>query len=188
MSRNTELEEKVAQMEKGAKIQRDVAAVINERAIAARDFQKSLLAQVTKYFNDRDEPGKKLDSVLSLKYIQHRLSRLMSDANPNLVQDSEISGPINVVLEDKIKRLTGDVERLTALAKNDSNTIKLQQVRIRYLMKKIAKMKGATKIREEILVLEERLEAGCKKNEDELLALQKQRGAVDQKTKEKIQT
>ncbi|TIA31954.1 hypothetical protein D6C78_08569 [Aureobasidium pullulans] len=112
----------------------------------------------------------------------------MSDANPNLVQDSEISGPINVVLEDKIKRLTGDVERLTALAKNDSNTIKLQQVRIRYLMKKIAKMKGATKIREEILVLEERLEAGRKKNEDELLALQKQRDAVDQKTKGKIQT
>ncbi|THY46545.1 hypothetical protein D6C99_06073 [Aureobasidium pullulans] len=101
-----------------------------------------------------------------------------SDANPNLVQDSEISGPINVVLEDKIKRLTGDVERLTALAKNDFNTIKLQQVRIRYLMKKIAKMKGATKIREEILVLEE----------DELLDLQKQRDAVDQKTKEKIQT
>ncbi|CAD0055747.1 unnamed protein product [Aureobasidium pullulans] len=93
-----------------------------------------------------------------------------SDANPNLVQDSEISGPINVVLEDKIKRLTGDVERLTDLAKNDSNTIKLQQ------------------IREEILVLEERLEAGRKKNEDELLALQKQRDAVDQKTKEKIQT
>lgn len=30
MSRNTELEEKVAQMEKAAKIQRDVAAVINE--------------------------------------------------------------------------------------------------------------------------------------------------------------
>ncbi|TIA54964.1 hypothetical protein D6C83_04203 [Aureobasidium pullulans] len=113
---------------------------------------------------------------------------MMSDVNPNLVQDSEISGPINVVLEDKIKRLTGDVERLTALAKNDSNTIKLQQVRIRYLMKKIAKMKGATKIREEILVLEERLEAGRKKNEDELLALQKQRDAVDQKTKEKIQT
>lgn len=55
-------------------------------------------------------------------------------------------------------------------------------------MKKIAKMKGATKIREEILVLEERLEAGRKKNEDELLALQKQRDAVDQKTKEKIQT
>ena len=62
MSRNTELEEKVAQMEKAAKIQRDVAAVINERAIAARDFQKSLLAQVTKYFNDRDEPGKILRS------------------------------------------------------------------------------------------------------------------------------
>ncbi|THZ17952.1 hypothetical protein D6C89_08527 [Aureobasidium pullulans] len=102
----------------------------------------------------------------------------MSKINPNLVQDSEISGPINVVLEDKIKRLTGDVERLTALAKNDSNTIKLQQVRIRYLMKKIAKMKGATKTREEILVLEE----------DELLDLQKQRDAVDQKTKEKIQT
>lgn len=49
-------------MEKAAKIQRDVAAVINERAIAARDFQKSLLAQVTKYFNDRDEPGKILRS------------------------------------------------------------------------------------------------------------------------------
>ncbi|THY47418.1 hypothetical protein D6C98_07118 [Aureobasidium pullulans] len=198
MSRNTELEEKVAQMEKAAKIQRDVAAVINERAIAARDFQKSLLAQVTKYFNDRDEPGKFLKSSDGRKTRQCPLAQLhsasalqidmMSDANPNLVQDSEISGPINVVLEDKIKRLTGDVERLTALAKNDSNTIKLQQVRIRYLMKKIAKMKGATKIREEILVLEERLEAGCKKNEDELLALQKQRGAVDQKTKEKIQT
>ncbi|THX09159.1 hypothetical protein D6D13_06256 [Aureobasidium pullulans] len=186
MSRNTELEEKVAQMEKAAKIQRDVAAVINERAIAARDFQKSLLAQVTKYFNDRDEPGNILrssDGRTSALQID-----MMSDANPNLVQDSEISGPINVVLEDKIKRLTGDVERLTALAKNDSNTIKLQQVRIRCLMKKIAKMKGATKIREEILVLEERLEAGRKKNEDELLALQKQRDAVDQKTKEKIQT
>ncbi|KAG2166889.1 hypothetical protein JADG_006628 [Aureobasidium aubasidani] len=104
------------------------------------------------------------------------------------MQDSEISGPINVVLEYKIKRLTGDVERLTALAKNDSNTIRLQQARIRYLMKKIAKMKGATKIREKILVLEERLEAGRKKNEDELLALQKQRAAVDQKTQEKIQT
>ncbi|TIA35866.1 hypothetical protein D6C79_08427 [Aureobasidium pullulans] len=198
MSRNTELEEKVAQMEKAAKIQRDVAAVINERAIAARDFQKSLLAHVTKYLNDRDEPGKILRSSDGRKTRQCPLAQvhsasalqidMMSDGNPNLVQDSEISGPINVVLEDKIKRLTGDVERLTTLAKNDSNTIKLQQVRIRYLMKKIAKMKGATKIREEILVLEERLEAGRKKNEDELLALQKQRDAVDQKTKEKIQT
>ncbi|THY74923.1 hypothetical protein D6C86_02555 [Aureobasidium pullulans] len=178
MSRNTELEEKVAQMEKAAKIQRDVAAVINERAIAARDFQKSLLAQVAKYFNDRDEPGKfwrSSDGRTSALQID-----MMSDANPNLVQDSEISGPINVVLEDKIKRLTGDVERLTALAKNDSNTIKLQQVRIRYLMKKIAKMKGATKIREEILVLEERLEAGRKKNEDELLVLQEQRDVDDE--------
>lgn len=92
------------------------------------------------------------------------------------------------MLEDKIKRLTGDVERLTALAKNDSNTIKLQQVRIRYLMKKIAKMKGPTKIREEILVLEERLEAGRKKNEDELLVLQEQRDTVDQEIEEKIRT
>lgn len=49
LSRNTEFEEKVAQMEKAAKIQRDVAAVINERATAARDFQKNTLAQVTKH-------------------------------------------------------------------------------------------------------------------------------------------
>ena len=92
------------------------------------------------------------------------------------------------MLEDKIKRLTGDVERWTALAKNDSNTINLQQVRIRYLMKKIAKMKGATKIREEILVLEERLEAGRKKNEDELLVLQEQRDVIDHQIKEKNRT
>ena len=92
------------------------------------------------------------------------------------------------MLEDKIKRLTGDVERLTALAKNDSNTIKLQQVRIRYLMKNIAKMKGATKIREDILVLEERLEAGRKKNEDELLVLQEQRDVIDHQIKEKNRT
>ena len=92
------------------------------------------------------------------------------------------------MLEDKIKRLTGDVERWTALAKNDSKSIKLQQVRIRYLMKKIAKMKGATKIREEILVLEERLEAGRKKNEDELLVLQEQRDVIDHQIKEKNRT
>ena len=92
------------------------------------------------------------------------------------------------MLEDKIKRLTGDVERCTALAKNDSNTINLQQVRIRYLMKNIAKMKGATKIREDILVLEERLEAGRKKNEDELLVLQEQRDVIDHQIKEKNRT
>lgn len=58
VSRNTELEEKVAQME-AAKIQKDVAAVIDERATAARDFQKNTLAQVSKHVKDDGELSKR---------------------------------------------------------------------------------------------------------------------------------
>ncbi|THZ90722.1 hypothetical protein D6C82_10327 [Aureobasidium pullulans] len=160
-----------------------------KECIRAKDTEiQDLQEQLSSHLVVDGQDVKTVTQMEGAEKIFLTLKAKHSDANPNLVQDSEISGPINVVLEDKIKRLTGDVERLTALARNDSNTIKLQQGRIRYLMKKIAKMKGATKIREEILVLEERLEAGRKKNEDELLALQKQRDAVDQKTKEKIQT
>lgn len=59
MSRNTELKEMVIQMEKAAKIQRDVAAVIIERAVAADGFQKEIVAQVTKHVKDDGELSKR---------------------------------------------------------------------------------------------------------------------------------